>query len=210
MEMRKLLFAILLLSLAFAKTVAVEEFELDNKSEIHSFTGTIVLHCENKTVGLFLYDSKPIDNASVFLMYEYGVLSNDVTDNDGRANLQFVGNYKFMTKLFQLRIDKPTYKKMLISFDVDECKEGAEGFYIMHELETFTPPKIEQNESEEAAEENVSGETEKPESKLPVVKVVEKDMEKEEEGEKAEERPCAAVGLFALISLAFIGAVGCR
>lgn len=210
MEMRKLLFAILLLSLAFAKTVAVEEFELDNKSEIHSFTGTIVLYCENKTVGLFLYDSKPIDNASVFLMYEYGVLSNDVTDNDGRANLQFVGNYKFMTKLFQLRIDKPTYKKMLISFDVDECKEGAEGFYIMHELETFTPPKIEQNESEEAAEENVSGETEKPESKLPVVKVVEKDMEKEEEGEKAEERPCAAVGLFALISLAFIGAVGCR
>lgn len=206
MEMRKLLSAILLLSLAFAKTVAVEEFELDNKSEIYSFTGTIILHCENKTVDLFLYDSKPIDNASVFLMYEYGVLSNDVTDNDGRAYLHFVGNYKFMTKLFQLRIDKPTYKKMLISFDVDECKEGAERFYIMHELETFTPPEIEQNESEEAPEENVSSETEKPESKPQVVKV----GEKEEEETKAEERPCAAVGLFALISLAFIWAVGCR
>lgn len=210
MDMRKLLFAILLFSLAFAKTVAVEEFELDNKSEVYSFRGTIVLYCEEKTVDLFLYDDKPIDNATVFLMYEYGVLSNDVTDNDGRAHLQFVGNYKFMTKLFQLRIDKPTYKKMLINFDVDECKEGAEEFYIMHEVETFTPPEIEQNESEEVVEENVSNETEKPESKPPVVRIVEKEGEEGREGGKAEESLCAAVGLFALISLVLMGAVECR
>ncbi|MGC8899271.1 MAG: hypothetical protein ACP5KP_02015 [Candidatus Micrarchaeia archaeon] len=126
--MRKLLFIVLLLSFAFAKTVAIEEFELENKSEVYSFTGNIYLTCKNRTVDLFLYDGKPIDNATVFLMYEYGVLNNGVTDSNGKAHLWFTGNYQFMTKLFQIRIDKPTYRKMLINFDVDECKRGEEGF----------------------------------------------------------------------------------
>ncbi len=197
--MKKLLFVFLLLSFAFAKTVAMEEFELENKSEIYSFTGNIYVACENKTVDVFLYDWKPIDNATVFLMYEYGVLNNGVTDKEGKARLWFTGNYKFMTKLFQIRIDKPTYRKMLINFNVDECKEGEEGFYIMRNVETVIPPAPEENESEGMPEENASGEAEQPESKPSPIKV-----ERQEE-QKSEEKPCAATILFALVCATLLG-----
>lgn len=193
--MKKLFLIVLLFSFVFAKTVAIEEFELENKSEIYSFTGNIYLTCANKTVDVFLYDEKPIDNATIFLMYEYGVLNNAVTNKDGRAHLWFIGNYQFMTKLFQIRIDKPTYRKMLINFDVEECKQGEEGFYIMHEVKTFVPPTIEENVSEEMPEENVSGEVKEPERK-PLVQV-----EKQKEEQKPEEKPCAPVGIFALVVL---------
>ncbi|MEM4336297.1 MAG: hypothetical protein QXY61_04795 [Candidatus Anstonellales archaeon] len=197
--MRRLLFIIFLLSLTFPKTVAIEEFELENKSEIYSFTGTIYLTCANRTVDVFLYDEKPIDNATVFLMYEYGVLNNAVTDSEGKAHLWFTGNYQFMTKLFQIRIDKPTYRKMLISFNVDECKQGEEGFYIMHEVETFVPPTVEESESDsEEKKENVT-ET-KPAEREPPVKIV------KQEEQKPEEKACAPAGIFAL--LVFMGMVG--
>jgi hypothetical protein len=203
--MKKLLFFILLLSVAFSKTVAIEEFELENKSEIYSFTGNIYLTCENRTVDIFLYDGKPIDNATVFLMYEYGVLSNGVTDENGEAHLWFTGNYQFMTKLFQIRIDKPTYKKMLINFNVDECKRGERGFYIMHDVETFipSPPEPEENKSKEAPEENRTNKIEEVEKKQPEIKI-EKPVE-----EKPEEKPepCAPVGIF---TLAFAFLVGRR
>jgi hypothetical protein len=129
--MRLFFIALLLAGLCMAFTVTPDYRGIkDSGSEkLPNMTVAITIDCDSKELSINVTDpdEQPIDKAKTYLFYtdySYQALPNpSQTDSTGIAPMKVPGNIRFLTALFILRVDQPSFRSREIEFTYEKCFE---------------------------------------------------------------------------------------
>lgn len=124
-------FVVLLMMAAIASAFGVQADAIDIKDtgneNLEALDVAIFIDCglKNITAEVKGQDSEQaVAGASAYLFYtdyEYQLIATGMSDAEGRARINVLGNQDYLTALFILRIDKSGYRSREIEFSYEKC-----------------------------------------------------------------------------------------
>ena len=128
-DMRFCLIALIVvgLVLAFSVTPAFQATKDSGSENLPKLEVGLGVDCDSKMLTVTATSNETgdaVDGANVYLFYtdyEYQMIGRGTTDADGVGEINVIGKPNYLTALFILRVDKPTYQSKEIEFTYKKC-----------------------------------------------------------------------------------------